>query len=58
MLPNGWIVSITPGHVEAANGERYEDVGIPVDVVTPVFTSEDIDANRDSAIDAAITALN
>ena len=57
VLSNGWIVSITAGHVEAPNGDRYEAVGIPVDIQTPVFTSGDIEANLDSAVDMALAVL-
>ena len=27
VLPNGWIVSLTPGHIESPGGDRFEAVG-------------------------------
>ena len=57
VLPNGWTVSITAGHVEAPNGERYEAVGVPVDIEIPVFDSDDIASQVDPAIETALMLL-
>lgn len=54
ILPNGWVVSITAGQVEAPNGDRYEAIGIPFDIETAIFTDSDLVNSRDAAIDAAI----
>lgn len=57
VLPNGWIVSITPSYIESPGGERFEAQGIPPDIATTTFSTVDIGLNRDSAIEAALSAL-
>ena len=58
ILSNGWTLSITAGHIAAPNGEKYEAIGIPVDISVDVFTDTDFNAMRDSAIDSALNTLN
>lgn len=38
-------------------GRTYDVTGIPPHLRTPVFTEEEFLKNRDSAFDAAVTAL-
>ncbi len=56
-LPNGWLLGLPNEHYLTADGQRFDVVGIPPDVVTPVFSADDIAAGRDSALDAALADL-
>lgn len=56
-LPNGWMLGLPNEHYVTEAGDRFDVVGIPPDVLTPVFSAEDLSANRDSALDAALAAL-
>jgi hypothetical protein len=58
VLPNNWLVSITPGQVDSPAGEAFEAVGVPVDISTPVFPLEDLNNLVDSALDTAIDLLD
>jgi C-terminal processing protease CtpA/Prc len=51
-LPNGWTFTLGNEEYVAPDGRNYEGVGIPPTVRTPVFTPEELDQNRDSALDA------
>ena len=51
-LPNGWTFTVGNEEYVGPDGRNYEGVGIPPTVRTPVFTAEDLDQNRDSALDA------
>lgn len=54
VLPNQWAVSLTIGQIASPEGELFEAVGIPPDITVPVFTDAEYDAERDSAIEAAL----
>ena len=41
----------------AADGQRFDVVGPPPDVATPVFSAEELDEERDSAIESALELL-
>jgi hypothetical protein len=51
-LPNGWTFTLRNEEYVGPDGRNYEGVGIPPTVTTPVFTAEELDQNRDSALDA------
>ena len=51
-LPNGWTFTLGNEEYVGPDGQNYEGVGIPPTVRTPVFTAEELDQNRDSALDA------
>lgn len=57
-LPNGWLLGLPNEHYLTEGGERFDVVGIPPDVETPVFSAEDLEAGRDSAIEAAIASFD
>ncbi|MGH1345341.1 MAG: S41 family peptidase [Nannocystales bacterium] len=56
-LPNGWLMGLPNEHYLTEAGERFDVVGIPPDVETPVFTTDDLSAARDSALDAALASF-
>jgi hypothetical protein len=51
-LPNGWTFTLGNEDYVGPDGRNYEGVGIPPTVRTPVFTAEELNQNRDSALDA------
>lgn len=51
-LPNGWTFNLGNEEYVGPDGRNYEGVGIPPTVSTPVFPPEELDQNRDSALDA------
>jgi hypothetical protein len=51
-LPNGWTFTLGNEEYIGPDGRNYEGVGIPPTVKTPVFTAEELDQNRDSALNA------
>jgi Peptidase family S41/Tricorn protease C1 domain len=51
-LPNKWTFTLGNEEYVGPDGRDYEGVGIPPTVRTPVFTAEELDHNRDSALDA------
>ena len=55
VLSNGWLVGLTNQQVVAADGNDYEVVGIPPDILVSSFTQADFDQQKDSAIEAAIS---
>ncbi len=57
LLPNNWLVTVTAGQVESPSGQAYEAVGVPVDVATAVFSTQDLNRLVDSALDRAINLL-
>jgi hypothetical protein len=52
ILPNGWTFILGNEEYIGPDGHNYEGVGIPPMVRTPVFTAEELNQNRDSALDA------
>src|SRR5262249_33404942 len=52
-LPNGWTFTLGNEEYIGPDGQNYEGVGIPPTLSTPVFTTEELAQNRDSALDAA-----
>ena len=57
-LPNGWLLGLPNEHYVTLEGERFDVVGLPPDVEVPVFTTEDLDEGRDSAVDEALERLS
>lgn len=56
-LPNGWTFSLSNEVYHAADGEVYEALGMPPDVVIP-FVIPDIAAGQDAALDAALALID
>ncbi len=52
-LPNGWIFGLSNEQYTAADGEVYEQVGNPPDVLVP-FEGEQVQAGTDAILDAAL----
>jgi Peptidase family S41/Tricorn protease C1 domain len=50
-LPNGWTFTLGNEEYVGPDGRNYEGMGIPPTVKTPVFTTEELEQNRDSALD-------
>ncbi len=53
-LPNGWTVTLGNERYLGPDGRSYEGPGIPPTVRTPVFTPDELAANQDPALDAAL----
>jgi C-terminal processing protease CtpA/Prc len=56
-LPNGWIFGLSNERFLAIDGADFEGAGIPPDIETPVFTPDDLQAGRDSALEKAMEIL-
>jgi len=56
-LPNGWGYILSNEVYLDTNGESFEAVGVPVDVLVSSLTLEDIDARSDPILEAAINTL-
>ncbi|UNO42841.1 S41 family peptidase [Streptomyces sp. MST-110588] len=52
-LPNGWTFSLPNEEFMTARGRTYDGTGIPPAIRTPVFTDQELDARRDSALTRA-----
>ncbi len=52
-LPNGWVFGLSNEQYIAADGEVYEQVGNPPDVLVP-FEGEQVQAGTDAILDAAL----
>jgi hypothetical protein len=57
VLPNGWIFGLSNERFLAIDGADFEGAGIPPDIETPVFTPDDLQAGRDSALEKAMEIL-
>jgi C-terminal processing protease CtpA/Prc len=55
-LPSGGMF-LLPNERFTTNGRSYDGRGIPPDIRTEVFTDEELDNGRDSALDRAIDLL-
>lgn len=53
VLPNGWQAEVPIEEYLDFNGQTYDGIGIPPDIRTAVFTSQELDAGRDSALATA-----
>lgn len=49
-LPNGWTFELPNAVYRTSDGSAFDVLGIPADIVVPVFTSDDIAAGRDPAM--------
>jgi Peptidase family S41 len=57
-LPNGWIFGL-PNEIYLTEGGRaFDGPGLIPDITTAVFSDNDFERDRDSAIDAANNAIN
>ncbi|GAA3129651.1 peptidase [Streptosporangium carneum] len=56
-LPNGWQFGLSNEDYRTRAGRTFEGAGIPPHVRTPVFTDEELDSGRDSALDEARARL-
>jgi len=53
-LPNGWRFGLPNEVFQTEGGRHFEVVGVAPDIAVPVFTREDLQARRDSALDKAL----
>ena len=58
LLPNEWAFGLGNERYTDARGRSYEGPGIPPDIRTPVFTEDELNHNRDSAIAKARQVLS
>jgi C-terminal processing protease CtpA/Prc len=56
-LPNGWQFILPNEQFLDRTGHAYDGTGLPPDIHTPVFTAEELAADRDSAFDRAVALL-
>ncbi len=56
-LPNGWTFSLSNEVYRAADGEVYEALGMPPDIVIP-FAIPNIAEGQDAALDAALVLID
>jgi hypothetical protein len=54
-LPNGWSFGLPNEVFQTEDGKDFEASGVPPDVRVPVFPKSDLDSNRDSALEKALT---
>jgi hypothetical protein len=54
-LPNGWHFGLPNEVFLTEGGKHFEASGVPPDVRVPVFPKSDLDSNRDSALEKALT---
>lgn len=57
-LPNGITFGLPNEIYRTPSGQSFDIVGVPPHVHVAVFTPEELDGGRDSALDAAISALS
>lgn len=57
ILPNGWLFALPNERYLDEDGKSYDRTGIPPHISAPVFAKADLDAGRDSAIEAALSEL-
>jgi hypothetical protein len=55
-LPNGWRFGL-PNERFVTDGKTYDGTGIPPTIRVPVFTPDDLESRRDSAIERALVVL-
>jgi C-terminal processing protease CtpA/Prc len=55
-LPNGWGFGL-PNKRYVTDGKSYDHVGIGPTIAVPLFAQADVDAGRDTSIDAALRLL-
>jgi hypothetical protein len=56
-LPNGWSFGLPNEIYLTKDGKTFDGPGVPPDIETPIFTAEDLAANRDSAVERALHIL-
>jgi Peptidase family S41/Tricorn protease C1 domain len=56
-LPNGWRFGLPNEIFLTEDGKDFEASGVPPDIRVPVFPRSDLDSNRDSALEKALTSL-
>ncbi|MEU0989459.1 S41 family peptidase [Streptomyces sp. NPDC005953] len=56
-LPNGWQLGLSNEKYTTPGGVSYEGPGVSPDLRTPVFTDEELAADRDAAFDLAKAVL-
>jgi C-terminal processing protease CtpA/Prc len=55
-LPNGWTFGL-PNERYTTRGRTYDRTGVPPDVDIPLFLPADVEAGRDTGIEAALRTL-
>jgi len=56
-LPNGWTFGLPNEIYLTKDGKAFDGMGVPPDIVVPIFPSEDLTNGRDSALDKALELL-
>ena len=56
-LPNSWTFSLSNEVYRDSAGLNYEAVGIAPEIEVPIFSMNDLDAGRNSALDKALELL-
>jgi len=56
-LPNGWRFGLPNEVFRTPEGTTFDGVGIPPDVAVPVFADEDVAAEKDPALAAALRVI-
>ena len=56
-LPNGWRFGLPNEVFRTPEGTTFDGVGIPPDIVVPVFADEDVAAGKDPALAMALQML-
>lgn len=57
VLPNGWRFGLPNERFLTKEGVAFDGPGIPPDIIIPVLTPEDLAAERDPALERALTTL-
>jgi C-terminal processing protease CtpA/Prc len=57
-LPNGWIFDLPNAVYRSSDGKAFDASGIPPDMPVPIYADDDIAADRDPAMAAAMQVLN
>jgi C-terminal processing protease CtpA/Prc len=56
-LPNGWTFGLPNEVFRTPDGKTFDGAGIPPDIVVPVYTDEDLGAERDPGLERAMIEL-
>jgi C-terminal processing protease CtpA/Prc len=56
-LPNGWRFRLPNEVYYTANGKSFDGAGVPPDIAVPFFSTEDMEAGRDTALEKTIQVI-
>ncbi len=57
-LPNGWRFGLPNEVFRTPEGNAFDGIGIPPDIVVPIFTEDDVAAGKDPALAKALELLS